>query len=151
MACNQSGSYKSKKQMKHFGIFLFWRHFLNEFLFVIKYIRIQPSRGTVEVNQNKLCKVTFISKDKPAFYNLDLICEVSFIKFQHYSNSALTMFCLWKKIKNETEMDQYREEIEQWKYEQTRQFQEFVIEESELENRLVNWIKSDFSKQNRLI
>ncbi len=35
-------------------------------------------------------------------------------------------------------MDQYREEIEQWKYEQTRQFQEFVIEESELENRLVN-------------
>jgi len=34
-------------------------------------------------------------------------------------------------------MDKYREEIEQWKFEQTRQFQEFVIEEPELEDRLV--------------
>ena len=39
-------------------------------------------------------------------------------------------------------MDCYREELELWKKEQTRQFQEFVIEEPELENRLVSSLKS---------
>ena len=45
-------------------------------------------------------------------------------------------------------MDRYRDEIEQWKAEQTRQFQEFVIEESELENRLVS-IKKILDKINK--
>lgn len=55
---------------------------------------------------------------KPAFYNIDLICE----------------------IKNETEMDAYRASLDLWKQEQTRQFQEFMIEEKELENRLVRFL-----------
>lgn len=45
------------------------------------------------------------------------------------------------KIKNETDMDGYRQDLELWKAEQTRQFQEFVIDEAELENRLVNFIE----------
>lgn len=36
-------------------------------------------------------------------------------------------------------MDGYRQDLELWKAEQTRQFQEFVIDEAELENRLVNF------------
>ncbi len=43
-----------------------------------KYMRIQPSRGTVNANQSQMCKVTFIARDKPSFYNIDLICEVNF-------------------------------------------------------------------------
>ena len=38
-------------------------------------------------------------------------------------------------------MDGYRQDLELWKAEQTRQFQEFVIDEAELENRLVNFIE----------
>ncbi len=63
-----------------------------------------------------MCKVTFISKDKSAFYNIDLICEV----------------------KNETEMAVYRNDLEQWRQEQNRQFEEFIIDERELESRLVS-------------
>ncbi len=44
--------------------------------FELKFVRIQPSRGVVDPNQSKMCKVTFISKEKPSFYNIDLICEV---------------------------------------------------------------------------
>jgi hypothetical protein len=46
-----------------------------------KYMRIQPSRGTVNANQSQMCKVTFISRDQPSFYNIDLICEVSGLQF----------------------------------------------------------------------
>jgi hypothetical protein len=56
-----------------------------------------------------------VSKEKAAFYNIDLICE----------------------IKNETEMSAYRNDLEQWRQEQNRQFEEFIIDERELESRLV--------------
>lgn len=80
----------------------------------VKYIRIQPSRGIIGANQSKLCKLTFISRDLPQFYNIDLICE----------------------IKNESEMDRYNDELKKWKKEQQRQWSEFLIEDEELENRL---------------
>lgn len=80
-----------------------------------KYIRIQPSKGVIDVNQSRMCKVTFISQDKPSFYNIDLICE----------------------IKNEEDTHNYQQQLELWQNEQKRQFEEFVIDEKELESRLV--------------
>lgn len=62
-----------------------------------------------------MCKLTFLAKHVPAFYNVDLICE----------------------IKNETEMDKYRKELKNWENEQKRQWEEFEIDDSELEKRLV--------------
>jgi hypothetical protein len=35
-------------------------------------------------------------------------------------------------------MDAYRVGLEQWRQEQKRQFQEFIIDEKELDDRLVN-------------
>ena len=63
---------------------------------------------------NKMCKVTFISIGKPAFYNIDLICEV----------------------KNDSEQAAYRGELAAWQNEQRRQFEEFAIDGEELEERL---------------
>lgn len=79
-----------------------------------KFIRIQPAKGAIETGQNKMCKVTFMSVGKPSFYNIDLICEV----------------------KNDSDQAVYRKELEAWQREQTRQFEEFIIDNDELENRL---------------
>lgn len=92
----------------------------NEESFLFKYIRIHPSRGIINTNESKMCKLTFISMGDPQFYNIDLICEV----------------------KNETEMDVYRKKIDLWKKEQVRQYEEFVIEENELAERLVRLRKN---------
>jgi hypothetical protein len=62
-----------------------------------------------------MCKLTFLAKSVPSFYNIDLICE----------------------IKNENEMDRYHKELKAWETEQKRQWEEFEIDESELEKRLV--------------
>ena len=44
------------------------------------------------------------------------------------------------KIKNEGQMEEYRANLELWKIEQKRQFEEFIIEENELEARLVSFL-----------
>ena len=73
----------------------------------------------INVGQSKLCKLTFLAKSVPAFYNLDLICE----------------------IKNDTQMENYFKELKSWENEQKRQWEEFEIEDEELENRLVSLLK----------
>jgi cilia- and flagella-associated protein 65 len=93
----------------------------------IKYIRIQPSRGVIGPNQSRLCKITFIAKELPSFYNIDLICE----------------------IKNDNKMKEYKEELDAWIHEQHRQFQEFLIDEDELKRRLTAKSDEEPTKDNR--
>jgi hypothetical protein len=42
------------------------------------------------------------------------------------------------EIKNETQMEKYFKDLEAWENEQKRQWEEFQIEDEELENRLVS-------------
>ena len=39
-------------------------------------ITISPSAGTMEPGESRVCRVTFFAIGQPAFYDIDLICEV---------------------------------------------------------------------------
>ena len=51
------------------------------------------------------------------------------------------------KTKNESEMETYRRKIDAWKHEQVRKYEEFVIEENELSDRLVR-MRRDINQKN---
>ena len=72
---------------KYYSIFQFS-------LYSSKYIRIQPSKGVLDQNKSKLCKITFISRDVPSFYNIDLICEVCFEFFSGFLKIKLSISIL---------------------------------------------------------
>ena len=47
------------------------------------------------------------------------------------------MIDIFHKIKNDTDTENYNKEVMLWQNEQKRQFEEFIIDDQELENRLV--------------
>lgn len=49
-------------------------------------INIYPSRGTLQPGASQMAKVVFTAYGEPAFYDIDLVCEVSDISLQRHIN-----------------------------------------------------------------
>nr|XP_026691738.1 cilia- and flagella-associated protein 65-like [Ciona intestinalis] len=73
-------------------------------------LRIEPVHGYLKPGQSKMTKVTFYATGQPAFYDLDLICEVV----------------------DEIKMSNFKTELQAWEAEQERQSVEFVISEEDI-------------------
>ncbi|BFZ22011.1 hypothetical protein BsWGS_25049 [Bradybaena similaris] len=76
-----------------------------------KFIHIYPMRGKLGPDDFKMCRVTFFATAGPAFYDLDLVCEIS--DLFEYTN--------------------YRRELAAWQAERERQISQFVITEKDLD------------------
>ncbi|XP_071942190.1 cilia- and flagella-associated protein 65-like [Antedon mediterranea] len=79
-------------------------------------IDIQPVSGRLAPGQSTVCKVNFIAKEEPCFYDLDLVCEVT----------------------DMTVMDNYLEELNKWETELHRQKYEFSITEKDFNGHVPN-------------
>ena len=102
-----------------------------------QYIRVQPSKGILGVNESKMCKITFLSKNSPSFYNIDLICEVSLWSAIGARSFIPTEWFFSFKIKNVNEINKYKNALKKWEVDQRRLWEEFKIDDRELENRIV--------------
>ena len=76
-----------------------------------QYVNITPSHGTLEPGEVALCTITFVSRGVPAFYDLDLVCDVF----------------------NMTDYTEYRRQLCAWQNEEERQKVEFSITEDNVD------------------
>ncbi|XP_067934870.1 cilia- and flagella-associated protein 65-like [Watersipora subatra] len=75
-----------------------------------KMVNIYPAKGTLQSKHHQMVKVAFTSCGEPAFYDMDMVCEVV----------------------DETEMARYRRRLRDWENERERQINEFTITEKDL-------------------
>ncbi|XP_076448439.1 cilia- and flagella-associated protein 65-like [Babylonia areolata] len=74
-------------------------------------LSISPIKGVVPPDGDAMCRITFLAKGLPSFYDLDIICEVM----------------------DEYEMKKYKKNLKAWEAERQRQMVEFTITEHDLD------------------
>ncbi|KAM3861924.1 LOW QUALITY PROTEIN: cilia- and flagella-associated protein 65 [Diretmus argenteus] len=76
-------------------------------------VQIHPEQGRLCPGESALCVLTLRSTSYPAFYQLDLICQIT----------------------QEAELSQYRDAVRRWEEERERQLHEFTLTEKDLGDR----------------